>query len=801
MMKKFIALMVSLIMTINFLSFIEVEAASDYSTIKIGLNSLGTHTQMSIKVSGNYSVEGQELPLGNGNTYTIKVENGRITLKDGDKKIAESTSQIKLIEHKNSNINTLQLNGGRRYQGNITFRLSSGRIFAINEVYLEDYLKGVVPYEMSNGWPLEALKAQAVAARTYAVRNFGKHVSKGYNLTDTAACQVYRGYNSSYKNAANAVDHTKGQIIKYNGSIIDALYSSSNGGYMEAAHNVWSSSYSYLVSKQDPYDLSSINPSKSWTRTFTGNQIQSILKNKGYDVGTIQSVEARYTSGDPSGRVRSLVITGDKATKTFTKFSAYRILCVDDINRDLKSSLYIIEKQDDKYIFKGKGYGHGVGMSQYGARAMVESHGKKYTDVIKFYYPGTSIHTMKVSPPSLTDMPEPKPQPTPQPKPQPEPKPHTKGITTASVLNVRSGAGLNYKIVGKLKKGTNVEILSTNGKWHRIKYGTLIGYVHTDYVKVEGQSTPPANTDPGTSKPQPPKDALPPQKEHGRVTAKTSLNVRNEASIRATRVGRLLSGETVEIVGYKNGWYKIKKGSLTGYVSADYLKKIDLSGDNDSGNKVERYGKVISKLNLNVRASASTSAKRIGKLAPGQTVQILGHTGSWYKIKKGNMVGYVYDGYLKEDGKKDTGSSGGSDSKDNISDGNGIVTASALNVRSGPGTGYARKRLLPKNTKVKILAKSGDWYKIECGNLVGYVHCKYIKMTDGSSNNRGNEPVRKGVVTAKALNIRTGPSTSHAKIGLLFNGNKIDILSSVSGWYKIKTSTGRTGYVFSNYVK
>ena len=131
--------------------------------------------------------------------------------------------------------------------------MNSGFVRVINYLPLEKYLYGVVPYEMSNSWPVEALKAQAVCARGYVISHMS--TSGTYDVTDTSSYQVYKGYESSYTNSNNAVNATSGQVLTYGGSIANTYYSASNGGQTELPQNVWVSSLPYCVMKDDPYDL------------------------------------------------------------------------------------------------------------------------------------------------------------------------------------------------------------------------------------------------------------------------------------------------------------------------------------------------------------------------------------------------------------------------------------------------------------------------------------------------------------------------------------------------------------------
>ena len=199
---------------------------------------------------------------------------------------------------------------GYRYYGGFRYeRISGGDLTVVNIVDLETYIKGVVPYEMSSSWPLEALKVQAVCARSYAYINIhsGKHTSYHFDVCNTTDCQAYygAGTNSSSYQATErtdqAVDETAGEYAWYDGQVIEAFYSSSHGGASESVYNVWGTSleqYPYLCGVEDPYeaDMASKNSYSSWTVSYTSSELAQRLENYGYDASSgIESLTLTYS--------------------------------------------------------------------------------------------------------------------------------------------------------------------------------------------------------------------------------------------------------------------------------------------------------------------------------------------------------------------------------------------------------------------------------------------------------------------------------------------------------------------------
>lgn len=199
------------------------------------------------------------------------------------------------------------------YRGMLTFAVNGGTMTAVNVIDLEEYLYGVVPSEMPQSYAAEALKAQAVAARTYAMTKLGAHKASGYQLCDTTNCQVYKGYSNEAASTTAAVDATAGQIACYNGTPIEAVFSASTGGYTENSENVWNNAVPYLRAVPELGEYGD----NSWTRTLTLDQLTALLASKGETIGEAKDI--LITKLSTGGRVQELQIVGTKGTKTLTK--------------------------------------------------------------------------------------------------------------------------------------------------------------------------------------------------------------------------------------------------------------------------------------------------------------------------------------------------------------------------------------------------------------------------------------------------------------------------------------------------
>lgn len=244
------------------------DAADETGTLRVYLKSLGAPTQLSMTLAGSYSLNGKTgLRFKSGTTLGVSIEDGAIWLDCGGISICAGDT-LTLTRHRQDGENGLYISGSQRgglYAGSLEISLNGGALMPILIIDIEEYLKGVVPYEMSDSFPIEALKAQSVAARTYALRRRADRGDKKYDVVDTTADQVYFGYSADYANAIAAVEATKGLCARYNGDYAVCYYTATNGGQTARAGDILSApaADAYLDVRDDPYDLE--NPSSPVT--------------------------------------------------------------------------------------------------------------------------------------------------------------------------------------------------------------------------------------------------------------------------------------------------------------------------------------------------------------------------------------------------------------------------------------------------------------------------------------------------------------------------------------------------------
>ena len=412
-------------------------------------------------------------------------------------------------------------------------------------------------------------------------------------------------------------------------------------------------------------------------------------------------------------------------------------------------------------------------------------------------------------------------------------------ITTA--LNVRQAATSNSRIVGSLKGGEKVNIISESNGFYKIEFNNSYGYVYSKYISKDGKSE---NVQ-AVKQEEVKKEAKVAPKavpvvlaarslnKTGIVNVSSSLNVRSGASTSSKVIGSLSGNSKVTIVGEEGAFYKIEYKGSHGYVAKEYIKDITGtgSGNNNQGTttpekpstpeSTKKTGIVNVSSSLNVRSGASTSSKVIGSLSGNSKVTIVGEEGAFYKIEYKGSHGYVAKEYIKDVTGSNNNSNQGTTttpekpSTPESTKKTGIVNvSSSLNVRSGASTSSKVIGSLSGNSKVTIVGEEGAFYKIEYKGSHGYVAKEYIKDVTGSNNNSNQGTTttpekpstpettpKTGIVNvSSSLNVRSGANTSSKVIGSLSGNSKVTIVGEEGAFYKIEYK-GSHGYVAKEYIK
>ena len=539
---------------------------------------------------------------------TVSASNGTLTVTNAAGETVASGASISIAPVSATRTTTYTLPnasfGGNvradfQFFGGFRFNAQGNVMTAINYVDLEDYIKGVVPYEAVPSWPIEVLKAQAVTARTFAVANFGRNGSHGFDLSNSTFDQVYRGMHGANANTNRAVTETRGRVIVHNGRPIEAVYHAASGGATEDSINVWVSQLPYLRGVPDPLEVNTRPAAIQWSRTLTADEFLTHMRARvsNFGLNDIADIQTELTAmGNmhtvtfvaSNGQTRSFsrsaartsVLTGLHPTFNSQRFTITRnaaaaqmasfdlddMLALDDIYpfeyMDLEahppidpeifefhSELEIMQMVEDgllsthiataeaieafnaggvTFTVRNYGFGHGVGMSQWGAAAMAHA-GYSYVEIIHHYYTDvTIVGGGQTNPPpgnnsqssgNFTDVQSsdwfyphvsyvrehglmngisntqfaPR-----QTTTRAEfiailgrmsgfnaanaARPGIVNIAAGTVLNFRSGPGVNHGVIRTLPAGTNITVLLRTGDWYRVTHDGQTGYVSRQFI-------------------------------------------------------------------------------------------------------------------------------------------------------------------------------------------------------------------------------------------------------------------------------------------------------------------------------
>ena len=276
--------------------------------------------------------------------------------------------------------------GERRYGGNILINPGkAGTVTVISELGIEEYLYGVLAKEMSPQWPMEALKAQAVVARTWAFNNLGKYSDLGYDFSDDERSQIYSWLDGESARVQQAVQETAGEVLTWRGKLLRVFFHSCCGGHTAPSSAVWGGREppKPLRGVSDPH--CSASPHFKWSAYFTQMDILSALQAHGFSIGMIDNI--RVGPRDDSGWLTDIRVDSGRRTLT-VRANDLRIWLG---STEMKSAqIWRIIRGKKGYEFVGRGYGHGVGLCQWGAFAQAES-GRTYKKILDFYFPGADL--------------------------------------------------------------------------------------------------------------------------------------------------------------------------------------------------------------------------------------------------------------------------------------------------------------------------------------------------------------------------------------------------------------------------
>jgi len=837
--KKLVSML--LIATFAFLILpaykLEAEAASlkeqGIIRVKISAGSCGSTT---VKSEGTYVLnENTAITLEKDKAYTICTNGENTQLKNAAGTVLYEGATVTLKQYSQTSgdnyIYVLRESGYyMKFQGDFVFKKYGTALGVFNYINMDKYVEGVLAGEVSNSWPIETLKAQAIASRSYA---YSYILGVGdYDVVDTTDNQVYYGYHPENTNITAAVQATAKQVVYWNGKLAKTFFYASNGGQTELAGNLWGggatkdADYGYLQMKTDEYDIrSTVSPAetlylpKTNDNANTNNKF-SVAQKTGYDdseraadQGKLENyLKTQIATGlaaNYSNLTSDITILAATAVSVNTpKYPActasiyntkvsitltVRVKVVEGgtitgatadipvtLNLDaigLRNNSFVtssrcliptVETSATGYTVTYRRWGHGIGLSQDGAYQMAVE-GKTYMEILNFYFKDITITTLTypdASIPTYTGTPATTPTPTPPTATTNTGQALPSG-TTAKVVNVSSAVNV------RSGPGTTYSALGT-AKLNSIWVATKQNVPGTDGAN----------------------------------------------------------------------WQQITYNGKTGYVRYNYITIIAAPAATTTPTQAPTNGvalasgttaKIVNVSSaVNVRSGPGTTYSRLGTAAKNSTYaatkqNVKGTDGAnWYELTYNGKTGYVRYNYISIIAPTTTTPTTTTPTTPT----NGVALASgsvakivnvstAVNVRSGPGTTYSRLGTAAKNstyTAIKQNVKGTDganWYELTYNGKTGYVRYNYISIvTAGSTTNTSTASagealpsgsVAKVVNVSTAVNVRSGPGTTYSRLGTAkksstYTATKKNVKGTDgANWYAI-TYSGKTGYIRYNYL-
>ena len=801
--------------------------------VRVYLSSLGNVSQLDVTIQGSYTVDGaQPMTLTSGETVSVlfSKSTGEITLRRGGTSYAMGR-EMAFRRHAASGGSGVKIAQSRMpgnlYPGDLrlTAQLSGGsyRLYPVVHVYIEYYLYGVLPYEMGDSAPAEALKAQAVAARTYTLNKMNTRAASLYDVVDTTSDQVYYGNSDGTIHCTGAVDATRGIVLMNGSSLTGTYYTASNGGQTESARNLWNSaSHDYLTVKDDPFDrmnTASVQRSVTVYADNTDSRQNATLKGRLTD----KARAALQTMGKSTQNLQVVRIDGitphtpkyPSPSRLYTKLdfevtaqaggASCALTLTFDIFSELESALgmSINSTQNELWSVEGgsgswrvvaRRFGHGIGMSQRGAMQM-GSLGYTYDQILGFYYEGcrrvqyTFTHTILSAIESGGND-------TIVNTEKPADVTASSAVATVSLsgvqdsLAIRGAADGNAPVLISVVNGAPVTVLARGESWTLVRLGEVVGYAPTAALRFSG--TPPA-----TSTETPTVIS-----QWATVHCSGKLNLRDAASYSGKVLGAIPDGSVLCVFEVSGSWARVQYGASVGWASADLLT---LSGSYPGQSGGQDATAVTVSLpsggTVNLRETASTTSRVLTTLPQGQAVTVLSNDGSWCLVQAGDIRGYIMTKYLSI-GQSGTESTPEADAP---TLGSGEVEAvvqtasTSLNLRAQPSTSSAVLAALPRGESIVVTARGSEWSAVRYGGVQGYVMTKYLAFPEDEQQAQitGYATVN---TASGPLNLRRQATTGSSVLMQIPKGARVGVVSRGDKWTQV-IYADTAGYVMTAYLR
>ncbi len=711
---------------------IDARAEAD-GVLRVRLARLGAPSELTLTADCEYSIapdEGLHIPAGV--PVRITASEGSLMLHSGDDALPLGAQAALLRQGTgHSGFSFLSPSLSNRFCGDLALSASGDVVTVVLNIDIEDYLHGVVGYEMAPSSGLEALKAQAVVARNYALMRKAARNGSAYDLSDSGDALSFRGYSDSreYADAVKAVDETRGQVLTYNGSPAVCYFCDSNGGQTESAGNAFDTALAYSEVRDDPYDYEGAGAKKTATLRRDATDLQPELAEALY-AALAEPLKEQGIGADPDGieitaiedaaleaprfeepsrlfttLALRLAVTAQAQTVEVTvrvpTYGALERWYGLDINEADNETVWL-SKGDRAFEITFRRSGSGVGMSQRGAQVMARK-GLSCRDILEYYYPGTALEIVELSN-DAKDAPA-----------SGEGQGHSAQPIATARLSQKSRLYAKpdtaQGALTTLPAGATVDIYAVQGEWAAIGSGALQGFTHTEALTSFKLI--------GVTAAQVKNDTL------ARVNA-GPVDVLQLPVATATVLEQLAEGSAVRLDAYTDDWALVTTSSgVEGFISRDALTLQGTTREGDEGETVTApdnlYGMVTERTGLYVNADDSIDPREL--LEAGDYVKILAYNSAWGYVLAGDGV----NGYVKLSALSAVQRAEATPAPD----GNGItvvegkqyriIAAEALSLFKSYSTESQVLATLRRGDRVQIGAYNDTWACVRVDGVTGFV--------------------------------------------------------------------------------
>ena len=817
--RRVCAMMIALALVfVASFALIPAKAESD-GMIRVRLTRLGAPTSIKLAVDCEYYLAADPtVRVASGDTVTVTAGSDGLTMAIGKRRVAlGDTARLMRAQTGNRGIRFLQPELSNRFCGDLGLSASGGVIGAVLNIYVENYLYGVVGYAMPPSSDIEALKAGAVAARTFALRKKAARTDAAYDVTDTAADQIFKGYNgtSDYAEVVRAVDETRGGVVYCNGELAQCYTCASNGGQTESAKNAWGTALDYAEVRDDPYDfesasaavktasvnkdLSDMNPAlkEALIEGMRAWFAEQKLSTEAADihVNAIESVTAcdsrfpapsrLYKSLTFKLSVTGLTAKGESRTGSVSvsipTYGAFEDWYELSLNAEDNETVWVTESER-AFNISFRRSGSGVGLSQRGAQVMAANYGKKAAEILKYYYPGTELRQLELADATRD-------------KRAVEPASDQRVIATARLAGKTDLLGApdaDAAATATVAAGAVVDIYGVQGEWMAVGSGGKYGFVPADGL----ESFALAGTDVVRAE----------EKTYGMLAegAQVLQLPVNGAKV----IGTVGEANAVQVYGWTDAWAMVQvPGGQVGFVALSALSLADPQPSavpddavvtdvrsRDQGGAIHRVKGVkymYVKAGLaRVYESWSDDSRVLVTLVYGERLRVGAYNEVWACVKADGVTGYVKLDQLSVGRPADI--EGGTITRvkgDMFAETarDGVAVYAACSDTS------AQLTELRQGQQVQVGAYNSAWAMVRAGEITGFARVADLMPSDGME---AVEPFE----ARAAANVKVYAAVRGKTVGQLAKGAAVRVIA-VGGDYALIEYNGGRGYVKTKFLR